>query len=60
MFRTTVLWLVMLDIIIYKHHLPSNTANNKSGLVLTSWAACHGITNGSVLTILEGLALDGS
>ena len=31
-----------------------------SGLVFTSWTACHGITNGSMLTILEGLALDGS
>ena len=31
-----------------------------SGLVFTSWTSCHGITNGSMLTILEGLALDGS
>lgn len=31
-----------------------------SGLVFTSWTVCHGIINGSVLTILEGLALEGS
>lgn len=43
-----------------KYHLPSKTANNKSGLVFISWTPCHGITNGSVLTILEGLSLDGS
>lgn len=50
----------MVGVMIYKYHLPSKTANSKSGLVFTSWTPCHGITNGSVLTILEGLSLDGS
>lgn len=59
MFRITVLWFVMFDIIIYKYYLFLNIVNNKLGLVLIFWVVCYGIINGFVLIIFEGLVLDG-